>query len=199
MLEGKHIAIVSTNCFVCAGLKAVLTEYFAPHDVVITDYDAFWDTDSQSPFDFVFIHSEAYVLYNESFSSMRNRLIVLAQKESGTVSSSSTLSVLDSSVSLSDAIHQLEKIFASKTKTHGVETQETLSIRELEVLRLVAIGMMNKHIADQLSISTHTVISHRKNLTRKLGINTVSGLTVYALINGLITTNDLQQNQNLWG
>ena len=46
--------------------------------------------------------------------------------------------------------------------------------------------MMNKEIADRLSISIHTVITHRKNITRKTGIKTVAGLTVYALLNHLL-------------
>ena len=50
----------------------------------------------------------------------------------------------------------------------------------------VAKGMINKEIADQYNISIHTVISHRKNITRKTGIKTVAGLTVYAILNNLI-------------
>ena len=61
-----------------------------------------------------------------------------------------------------------------------------LSDRENEILASVAKGMTNKEIADLHNISIHTVISHRKNITRKTGIKTVSGLTVYALLNNLI-------------
>ena len=63
---------------------------------------------------------------------------------------------------------------------------EELSDREKEILVSVAKGMLNKEIADKYSISIHTVISHRKNITRKTGIKTVAGLTVYALLNNLI-------------
>ena len=63
---------------------------------------------------------------------------------------------------------------------------EELSEREKEILVSVAKGMLNKEIADQYNISIHTVISHRKNITRKTGIKTVAGLTVYALLNNLI-------------
>ena len=73
------------------------------------------------------------------------------------------------------------------TKNDDVE----LSKRETDVLVAVAKGMMNKEIADQLNISIHTVISHRKNITRKTGIKSVSGLTVYALLNNLIDEKDL--------
>ena len=66
-----------------------------------------------------------------------------------------------------------------------------LSKRETDVLVAVAKGMMNKEIADQMNISIHTVISHRKNITRKTGIKSVSGLTVYALLNNLINEDEL--------
>lgn len=67
-----------------------------------------------------------------------------------------------------------------------------LSERERETLAAVARGMSNKQIADSLFISPHTVISHRKNIVRKTGIKTVSGLTLYALLNGLISQDDLR-------
>jgi DNA-binding NarL/FixJ family response regulator len=65
------------------------------------------------------------------------------------------------------------------------ESQD-LTEREIDVLIEVAKGLMNKEIADKLNISVHTVISHRKNISRKTGIKSVSGLTVYAMINNLI-------------
>ena len=66
-----------------------------------------------------------------------------------------------------------------------------LSKRETDVLIAIAKGMMNKEIADQMNLSVHTVISHRRNITRKTGIKSVSGLTVYALLNNLINEKDL--------
>ncbi|MDE5875960.1 MAG: LuxR C-terminal-related transcriptional regulator [Muribaculaceae bacterium] len=61
-----------------------------------------------------------------------------------------------------------------------------LSQREVEVLRHVASGLTNKEIADALCISTNTVITHRKNISTKLGIRSVSGLSLYAMKNGLV-------------
>ena len=80
--------------------------------------------------------------------------------------------------------------FAQSENTKKADDVE-LSKREIDVLVAVAKGMMNKEIADQMNISIHTVISHRKNITRKTGIKSVSGLTVYALLNNLIDENDL--------
>jgi len=70
---------------------------------------------------------------------------------------------------------------------------EDLSQREKEILVCVAKGMLNKEIADLYNISIYTVITHRKNITRKTGIKTVAGLTVYALLNGLIDMNSIEQ------
>jgi len=80
--------------------------------------------------------------------------------------------------------------FAQSETTKNTDDVE-LSKRETDVLIAVAKGMMNKEIADQMNISIHTVISHRKNITRKTGIKSVSGLTVYALLNNLIDEKDL--------
>ena len=60
--------------------------------------------------------------------------------------------------------------------------QEILSAREIEVLVLITKGLINKEIADKLNISLTTVITHRKNITEKLGIKSVSGLTIYAVM-----------------
>lgn len=80
--------------------------------------------------------------------------------------------------------------FAQSEATKNADDVE-LSKRETDVLVAVAKGMMNKEIAEQMNISIHTVISHRKNITRKTGIKSVSGLTVYALLNNLIDEKDL--------
>ena len=79
----------------------------------------------------------------------------------------------------------------SQSETTKSNDDVELSKRETDVLVAVAKGMMNKEIADQMNISIHTVISHRKNITRKTGIKSVSGLTVYALLNNLIDEKDL--------
>lgn len=78
---------------------------------------------------------------------------------------------------------QLSLIYTQKKEP---DSPEGISHREKEVLRLVAVGLTNKEIGDKLFISSHTVITHRKNITAKLGIKTIAGLTMYALINHLI-------------
>ena len=68
-----------------------------------------------------------------------------------------------------------------------------LSNREIDVLICVAKGMTNKDISDMLNISVHTVITHRKNIVKKTGIKSVSGLTVYALLNNLVEESEIYE------
>ena len=68
----------------------------------------------------------------------------------------------------------------------GTQTAETLSDREKEVIISLVQGMSNKEIADHLCISINTVITHRRNIARKLQIHSPAGLTIYAIINGLV-------------
>lgn len=89
----------------------------------------------------------------------------------------------------SKIISKMDEFVQSETAKNNEDVE--LSKRETDVLVAVAKGMMNKEIADQMNISIHTVISHRKNITRKTGIKSVSGLTVYALLNNLIDEKDL--------
>jgi DNA-binding CsgD family transcriptional regulator len=64
-----------------------------------------------------------------------------------------------------------------------------LTLREMDITRLIAEGKTSKEIANQLHISQHTVQTHRKNIMRKLKVNSVSELTLYAVNTGLIATN----------
>ena len=66
------------------------------------------------------------------------------------------------------------------------QNQDALSDREKEVNDALAQGMSNKENADHLCISTNTVITHRRNIARKLQIHSPAGLTIYAIVNGLI-------------
>ncbi|MBQ8493013.1 MAG: response regulator transcription factor [Alistipes sp.] len=74
---------------------------------------------------------------------------------------------------------------------HNYAESHELSERERDVLILVAKGYTNKEIASELNISPHTVISHRKNIVHKTGIRSVAGLTVYAVLNNLIDSEQL--------
>ena len=75
--------------------------------------------------------------------------------------------------------------------TKILQTNDALSERERDVLVQIVKGLSNKEIADILCISIHTVITHRKNITRKLNIHSAAGLTIYAIVNKLISLDNL--------
>ena len=66
------------------------------------------------------------------------------------------------------------------------QNSEALSDREKDVIIALVQGMANKVIADHLCISVNTVITHRRNIARKLQIHSPAGLTIYAIVNGLV-------------
>ena len=68
----------------------------------------------------------------------------------------------------------------------GVQNPDALSDREKDVIISLVQGMSNKEIADHLCISINTVITHRRNIARKLQIHSPAGLTIYAIVNGLV-------------
>ena len=100
----------------------------------------------------------------------------------------------DSVVNLYDSetqiVQRLRKAL-EKSDVNPYNDSHDLSDREIDVLLLVAKGMANKEIADELNISIHTVITHRKNITHKTGIKSVAGLTVYALLNNILDQSDV--------
>ena len=86
----------------------------------------------------------------------------------------------------------LTKVKPAVHRRHQMPETEELSDRERDVLIQLVRGLSNKEIADVLCISTHTVISHRKNITRKLNIHSTAGLTIYAIVNKLVDLNTLE-------
>jgi DNA-binding CsgD family transcriptional regulator len=97
-------------------------------------------------------------------------------------------------INLDDSQDQIIEKVRSTINSFNPEKNNTitsLTERETEVLKLVSLGNASKEIADKLNISTHTVITHRKNITEKLGIKSISGLTLYAILNKIIDTDEL--------
>jgi regulator of cell morphogenesis and NO signaling len=93
------------------------------------------------------------------------------------------------------AIRRLEQLTKKNDVTRNISdmvfknptpSEEALGEREREVIVALVQGMSNKEIADHLCISVNTVITHRRNIARKLQIHSPAGLTIYAIINGLV-------------
>lgn len=106
----------------------------------------------------------------------------------------STLSCYDEVISINDSIDTIKsKIqnLISEPSDSAVNKKE-LSAREREIIICVVKGMTNKQIADELFLSAHTVIAHRRNIASKLQIHSPAGLTIYAIVNKLVNLEDIQ-------
>lgn len=103
----------------------------------------------------------------------------------------------DGEISLMDSAEQIkEKLLRVHTadRTGEDEGSEQLSAREKEIIVGVVRGLTNKQIAEQLFLSPHTVITHRRNIASKLQIHSAAGLTIYAIVNHLVELNDIKQS-----
>lgn len=100
----------------------------------------------------------------------------------------------DAVIKINDSESRIEETLLNclnKEQT-GQSDQEELSDREKEILISVVKGMSNKEIAEHHNISIHTAITHRRNITRKLKVHSISGLTIYAIINKLVDISEIK-------
>lgn len=100
-----------------------------------------------------------------------------------------TIAMCDDTEVIASKIHHL--LHAGEEEKE--DEPEALSLREREIITCVVKGMTNKAIADQLCLSIHTVITHRRNIARKLQIHSPAGLTIYAIVNKLVELSDIKE------
>ena len=141
--------------------------------------------------DFYFTNANYFLLHIDFFLPRRAKTIVLMQHTMDALPLSGAMNLIAEEAPLETLIEQIESFLSLADANSHSENNKGLSVREVNVLRLVVSGYTNKEIADQLSISLNTVLTHRKNITAKLGIKTVSGLTFYAIMNGYISGTDM--------
>ena len=103
------------------------------------------------------------------------------------------LALFDAVITISDTSEVIVATVGKMLNTFNPKEPDVLSDREIEVLKLLASGLANKEIADKLNISINTVTTHRKNISQKTGIKSVSGLTIYAVVKKLVTLENLSE------
>lgn len=187
--DGKmELAVIDTNTLACLGLELILNKVVP--DAVIRifhDFGSFMD-DTPDMYHYYFVSSEQYVLYNFFFLPRKERTIIMMH---GTFNHSIPRgnNILNVDRPEKKLTNDVKRYFMMDDDKKMLSTRDDndLSPREIDVLVLVCKGLLNKEIAEKLNISLTTVITHRKNITQKLGIKSVSGLTLYAIMNGYIT------------
>lgn len=171
------------------GLKMLLERYFeyieieafasVEHGVALSDFSCYI-TDPVS-----------YLTSADFFFPRKQRCAILVDRAVSTTSSSEFPYLIlkeDMVDLLVDSLNNFLVVLDNATLASSNSSADELSAREIQVLQLVVSGVINKDIAIRLNISMNTVLTHRKNITAKLGIKTISGLTLYALMHGYIST-----------
>ena len=190
------IAVIAPSILTALGMKSILEKIIPMAEVeVFNDVHALEESGMERYFHF-FTAAPLFVRHSALFRPYRRRVILLA---GGSVppelADMRRLNILRSEEELvRDIMHMHRSVHhdahdpapdASAAQGH------VLSAREAEVLALIARGHINKEIAQRLGIGLTTVISHRRNRMEKLGIRSVSGLTLYAVTRGYVEADEL--------
>ncbi|MBR5634938.1 MAG: response regulator transcription factor [Prevotella sp.] len=188
------IAIVDGNTLAAIGLRQMLQTVMPMMQVDV--FGSFAELEANEPQAyFHYFVAMNLVLENRSFFlEHRRKTIVL------TTSTDPNVQMRDfHSLCVNQSENQLVKsLLLLEQYAHGqgqnlpqmpTTKEKKMTNREVEVLSLIVQGFINKEIADRLNIGLTTVITHRKNIMEKLGVRSVSALTIYAVMNGYVDIN----------
>lgn len=198
-----QIAIISENTLAAMALRGLLSDITPDVDVVC--YHDMEEFKAAAPTVAHFFVSAKVVFANmEMFRPLIRRTMVITDGDSSSFAQSG-FRTIDTTASESAIVRQILHIHQAghpsgrhphdKESGGGVESRgvasSPLSQREKEVLALLVKGYINKEIADKLNISLATVIFHRNNISEKLKTRSIGRLTIYAVLNNIISLSDI--------
>ena len=195
-----EIAIIDNNSLARLGLESLLEEIIP--GVTIRTFGSFAELVDDTPdmFAHYFVSTQIYLEHTTFFLQKKYQTVVLCNAETqAQLSGVLSLNINQDEQHLARSILKLHQLGHGKghpgmphPHIHPqFPVQNELSMREIEVLSLVTRDYINKEIADKLNISLTTVITHRKNITEKLGIKSVPGLTIYAVMRGYVEADSI--------
>lgn len=195
MTPRPHIAIVDPNTLAVLGLKSLL-QNFSPL-LVIDTFGSFEEIKANHPDHYVHLFVAMNIVVNnrDFFMERKRKTIVLTLSLDAGMSGFHCLSVNQPESQLLRAMFCIMQ----GGHSHGRNlppleegaSESLLSVRELQVLALIVEGYINKEIAERLNISLATVITHRRNIMEKTGVQSVSALTIYAVMHGYVDINKI--------
>lgn len=188
------IVILIPNALMGQGLLSILERQFPFAAFKVCE--EFSGIEESAPEDIFHIFAAANIIveHNDFFEQRRHKTIALTigspnaqllNRYHQINISASTEEINRSITALHNAAHG-HRPAPTPAETLETEQKEVLSPREIEVLKLIVDGHINKEIAEMLNISTTTVITHRKNIIEKIGVKSVAGLTIYAVMKRFI-------------
>ena len=191
------IAIIDPSTLSALGLKSILQNVMPI--MTVDTFGSFAELIANEPESYYhYFVAMNVVLENKAFfSEHRRKTIVLTLSLDAT----SQLSEFHSLCTNVPEQALIRSLLALEQHAHGggqhlppmpkALQQKILTDREIEVMSLIVQGYINKEIADKLSIGLATVITHRKNIMEKLGMKSVSALTIYAVMHGYVDINKI--------
>jgi len=194
-----RIAIVSENTLEALGLADIIARMMPKAEVLL--FGSFAELTAEGgAFFHYFVSSSIWFANTAYFSAEGRRTIVLCR---GPLSLPRGCHAIDVGVSEEELLRSIMNLARHGHGAHADAVPESvrstvlgsdarLTPREIEVLRGIASGLLNKEIAHRMNVGLSTVITHRKNLTRKLGVRSASALTVYAVMNGIADVESAQ-------
>ncbi len=197
-MEGRpKVAIIDPNTLAAMGLKQLLQNVMPI--MTVDTFGSFAElTGSQMDSYVHYFAAMNIVLENKFFFTERRRktiVLTLSLDNASQLSEFHSLCINLPEPQLIRALLALEQHAHSNGKNlppmPRVLQQKILSDREIEVMSLIVQGYINKEIADRLNIGLATVITHRKNIMDKLGMKSVSALTIYAVMHGYVDINTI--------
>lgn len=180
MSPSSKIALIGLNLLESVGMRSILAESGGRLTESFSDFKDFEPMADRIE---VYIVSAEICLHHLDFFLPRKSRTLVIDNSHRVTDEKGGFNMISVFADESDIKEGIEHFLHS---LEGSEFPGELSTREKEVLRLIAEGKINKEIADDLCISINTVITHRKNISAKLGIKSASGLSLYAMMNGII-------------
>lgn len=194
-----HIAVAETSMIVRSGLVAVLKRLpdLNVQTVEITSKGGVQHCMEAHQPEILIVNPQFEGWFDlEAFKQQYARQDMKIVSLICTVVDANQLKGYDESINLFDDLDAVAHKISTLMNVNEEEDsdQNSLSQREKEIIGCVVRGMTNKEIAEQLFISVHTVITHRRNITRKLQIHSAAGLTIYAIVNKLVELSEVKMN-----
>ena len=194
-----HIAVAETSMIVRSGLVAVLKRLpdLIVQTVEITSKEGLQHCMEAHQPEILIVNPQFEGWFDlEAFKQQYARQDMKIVSLICTVVDANQLKGYDESINLFDDLDAVAHKISTLMNVNEEEDsdQNSLSQREKEIIGCVVRGMTNKEIAEQLFISVHTVITHRRNITRKLQIHSAAGLTIYAIVNKLVELSEVKMN-----
>ncbi len=181
------IAVITSNSLMGVGLKSLLSEIIPIAVVEVCSVEHIINSSPEEHFH-IFVSVNIALENISLFEKLHTKTILLTNGSSlsAALAGFAKVDVSGSSESVREQLMSLHSSAHRHAASIESEREEVLTPREIEVLRLLVDGMLNKEVANELGIGLTTVISHRKNIVEKLGVRSLSGLTIYAVMKGYI-------------